>query len=128
MEKLTAAQQQQVKKMSDERLRVKLLMAGYAEEAVTAYDREALIAKYVELQIISYRQYDPEIERQKLQFEQRKWEAEIEERKRREQAEIEERKRKEEIEQKRWEADQKRWEAEMEEKKRKEELEEKRRV
>ena len=32
MEKLSAAQQQQVKKMSDERLRLKLLPAGYDEE------------------------------------------------------------------------------------------------
>ena len=52
--------------MSDERLRIKLLMAGYAEEVVMAYDREELIAKYAELPVIPYRQYDPEIERQKL--------------------------------------------------------------
>ena len=33
MEKLTAAQQQGIKKMSDERLRLKLVTAGFEEDA-----------------------------------------------------------------------------------------------
>ena len=36
MEKLTAEQQQQLKKMSNNRLRVKLTAAGYDEETVVA--------------------------------------------------------------------------------------------
>jgi len=34
MEKLIAAQQQQIKKMSNNRLRVKLMAAGYEEDVV----------------------------------------------------------------------------------------------
>ena len=40
MEKLSAAQQQSVKKMSDERLRLKLVAAGYEEDVVVAMERE----------------------------------------------------------------------------------------
>jgi len=50
--------------------------------------------------------YDPEIEKERLAFEQKKWEAELEERKHREEIETEERKRREEIERQRWEAEQ----------------------
>ena len=48
MEKLTAAQQQQVKKMSDETLRIKLIGAGYEEEHVLSLECEALLATYAE--------------------------------------------------------------------------------
>ena len=46
MEKLTAAQQQSVKKMSDERLRLKLVAAGYEEDVVVAMERETMLSTY----------------------------------------------------------------------------------
>jgi len=46
MEKLSASQQQQIKKMADERLRTKLIAAGYEEELVWSWDREELISRY----------------------------------------------------------------------------------
>ena len=76
--------------------------------------------------------YDPEIEKERLAFEQRKWEAEqeqrkieleerkrkeeieMEERKCREEFETEERKRREEIEQQMWEAEQEQRRIELE--------------
>ena len=48
MEKLAAAQQYQVKEMFDERLRIKLIGAGYEEEHVLSLEREALLATYAE--------------------------------------------------------------------------------
>ena len=48
MEKLTAAQQQGVKKMSDERLRLKLVAAGYEEDVVVAMERETMLSTYAE--------------------------------------------------------------------------------
>ena len=44
MEKLSAAQQQGVKKMSDERLRLKLVAAGFEEDVVVAMDRETMLS------------------------------------------------------------------------------------
>ena len=81
MEKLTAAQQQQVKKMSDERLRIKLIGAGYEEEHVLRLEREALLATYAE-HLASGKptagsvEYDPTVDRKRLAFEREKWEAE----------------------------------------------------
>ena len=49
MEKLTQQQLETVKKMSSDRLRLKLLTFGYAEEEVVELDRGALINMYVEL-------------------------------------------------------------------------------
>ena len=111
MEKLNAAQQQQLKKMSDERLRVKLISAGFDEDVVFGMERAELIATYAELLAsgklkvspgaVGWVAYDPEVEKEKLDFEkqkweaeQRKWEAEMEIRKQ----ETEERRRKEEKE------------------------------
>ena len=48
MEKLSAAQQQSVKKMSDERLRLKLVAAGYGEDVVVAMERETMLSTYAE--------------------------------------------------------------------------------
>jgi len=42
MEKLSTQQQQQLKKISDERLRIKLVASGYEEEAVVEMEREEL--------------------------------------------------------------------------------------
>jgi len=47
MEKLTAAQQQQIKKMSNDRLRVKLMAAGYEEDVV--HERDDLISLYADV-------------------------------------------------------------------------------
>ena len=49
MEKLTAAQQQSVKKMSDERLRLKLVAVGYEEDVVVAMERETMLSTYAEV-------------------------------------------------------------------------------
>ena len=49
MEKLSAAQQQSVKKMSDERLRLKLVAAGYEEDVVVAMERETMLSTYAEV-------------------------------------------------------------------------------
>jgi len=49
MEKLTAEQQQQIKKMSNDRLRVKLTAAGYDEETVVATEREVMMTTYAEV-------------------------------------------------------------------------------
>jgi len=79
MEKLTAAQQTQVKQMSQERLRFKLMAAGWDEEVVVELDREELIARYVELlvnpQPVAAVAVDPELEKEKLAFEKQRWEA-----------------------------------------------------
>ena len=88
MEKLTAAQQQSVKKMSDERLRLKLVAAGYEEDVVVAMERETMLSTYAEFLAsggvrpgaAAQAGYDPDVEAQKLAFEKQKWEAEREER------------------------------------------------
>ena len=49
MEKLSAAQQQSVKKMSDERLQLKLVAAGYEEDVVLAIERETMLSTYAEV-------------------------------------------------------------------------------
>jgi len=49
MEKLTAAQQQNVRKMSNERLRLKIMAAGYDEEDVVMMERDVLVSTYAEL-------------------------------------------------------------------------------
>jgi len=104
MEKLTTAQQQLVKKMSNDRLRDKLIAAGYDEEIVMDMDREVLQSNYAEILITggdaksrvgpTLAGYDPDVEREKLAFEQKKWEAEQKEKRQL----AEERRRKEELE------------------------------
>ena len=49
MEKLTAAQQQQINKMSNERLRVKLMAAGYEEDVVLGYEIDDLMSLYADV-------------------------------------------------------------------------------
>jgi len=119
MEKLTAAQQQSVKKMSDKRLRLKLVAAGYEEDVVVAMERKTMLSTYAEVLASGGVRpgapaqvgYDPDVEAQKLAFEKQKWEAEREERKakreekvRKEEAEREDKLRREEAEQRTWEA------------------------
>ena len=87
MEKLSASQQQQIKKMADERLRTKLVAAGYEEELVWSWDREELISRYAEVLLegakpkVAPAPVDPALERDRLAFEMKRWEAEQEERK-----------------------------------------------
>ena len=98
MEKLSTQQQQQLKKISDERLRIKLVASGHEEEAVVDMEREKLLRRYAEVMVEGPKSaptpapvnpapvaYDPEIERAKLAFEPRQCGAEMEERRRKEQ-------------------------------------------
>jgi len=68
MEKLSAAQQAQLKKMSNERLSVKLMAAGYEEDLVIGYEGDVLLLTYAEI-IASGRirtgpvTYDSEVEK-----------------------------------------------------------------
>ena len=97
MEKLSAAQQQSVKKMSDERLRLKLVAAGYEEDVVVAMEREttvfrSMLSTYAEFLAsggvrpgaAAQAGYDPDVEAQKLAFEKQRWEAEREDKLRKE--------------------------------------------
>ena len=81
MEKLSQQQQEAVRKMSTERLHVKLMACGYDEEMVLGLDRAGLLSTYAELlsagkvgtpapPVLSY---DIELEKQKFEFEQKKW-------------------------------------------------------
>ena len=71
IEKLTAAQQQQVKKMSNDRLRVKLIAAGYEEDEVLGYERDDLMSLYAgvnlklgqSVMILSWREKDWRLKR-----------------------------------------------------------------
>ena len=102
MEKLTAAQQQSVKKMSDESLRLKLVAAGYEEDVVVAMERETMLSTYAEVlasggvrpEAPAQVGYNPDVEAQKLAFEKQRWEAEREDKLRREEAKL----RREEVE------------------------------
>ena len=129
MEKLTAAQQQSVKKMSDERLRLKLVAAGYEEDVVVAMERETMLSTYAEVLASGGARpgapaqvgYDPDVEAQKLAFEKQKWEAKLrredaerEERLRREEAKLRREEAEREAQLRREEAEQRRWEADRE--------------
>jgi len=48
MDNLPPERQQQIKKMSDERLKVKLIEYGYREELVQTWEREEMIARFAE--------------------------------------------------------------------------------
>ena len=102
--------------MSDERLRLKLVAAGYEEDVVVAMERETMLSTYAEFLAsggvrpgaAAQAGYDPEVEAQKLAFEKQKWEAQL---------------RKEEAQLRREEADREERKIEREEKLRKEEVE-----
>ena len=100
MEKLTQQQQEAVKKMSTDRLRLKLMTAGYEEQAVLGLERPNLMNTFAELLATGkvtpvgaaaapVLAYDPELEKQKLIFEQKKWETEREDRIKKEKQEME---------------------------------------
>ena len=99
MEKSTAEQQQQIKKMSNDRLQIKLTAAGYDEETIVAMEREVMMTTYAEVVATGGPKpavvgYDPAIERERLVFEREKWQAE-KDRLRSEQKEEEEKQRRE---------------------------------
>ena len=71
MKKLTVAQQQQIKNMSNDRLRVKLIAAGYDKDEVLWYERDDHMSLYAGVLASGKPKagpvgYDPELEREKL--------------------------------------------------------------
>ena len=90
MERLTTAQQDSINKTGTARLIVKLSKAGFAEADLDKMDRPALIAAWAEC-VASGKEvptpvpsqtfgYDADLERQKLAFETRRFEAQQKER------------------------------------------------
>jgi hypothetical protein len=92
MEKLEPSVRDTIKKMSKERLVVKLLKAGLEEEAIAEMSREQLVNAWAELVAAGREQpkealaaaaagkalgYDVDLERQRLAFEMKKFEREI---------------------------------------------------
>ena len=59
MEKFSAAHQQRLKKMSDERLRVKLISPGFDEDAVFGMEKAELMTTYAELLAIGKLKVSP---------------------------------------------------------------------
>jgi len=82
VEKLPEKQQQQLKKMSDERLHIKLVAYGYEEEAVLAWESDELLARYAEVvkagasPRVEPVVVDPELEKVKLDLERKRLELE----------------------------------------------------
>ena len=88
MERLESAQVQAIKKLSSSRLVSKLSRVGYTEEELDAMDRDAMLAAWAtcvadgkEKPELAMPQpmvsYDVEVERERLEFEKRKFEAEL---------------------------------------------------
>jgi len=84
MEKLDQQQQDAIKKMSTDRLRLKLLASGYEEEVVLDTDRAILYDMYAEVLLAGkvtpagvptppVLTYDVELEKEKFLFKQEKW-------------------------------------------------------
>ena len=93
MEKLDASKREAIKKMSNIRLMSKLIGAGVDEETIQAMGRPELLAAWAEIVAAGKDEppiaarpmgYDPELEKQRLEFEIRKYEQEREERRVRE--------------------------------------------
>jgi hypothetical protein len=92
MDKLEKAKQAEIKKMSDTRLISKLTKAGVPMEEIEQLDRNALLNSWAEI-VVAGREaevramapskagYDPELEREKLQFQMKQWDDELAERK-----------------------------------------------
>jgi hypothetical protein len=92
MEKLEPSVRDTIKKMSKERLVMKLIKAGLEEEAIAEISREQLVNAWAELVATGREQpkealaaaasgkglgYDVDLERQRLAFEMKKFESEI---------------------------------------------------
>ena len=90
MESLSEQQREQIRKMSDDRLRDNLRKAGMPEAAIIALDRPSLLAAWAEL-VATGRDKpaqgpgalampplsDPDLEKRRLDFEERKWAEEL---------------------------------------------------
>ena len=86
MERLTKTQVEAIKKLNTARLITKLAQVGYSEEELDTMDREALMGAWATCVADGKDKpaapstpstgYDVELERQKLEFEMRKFEAE----------------------------------------------------
>jgi len=86
MDKLDDDQLEDIKKMSTARLRAKLLTAGYSDEDVESFDRQICMEKWAELitqgvddplpTTPQFAAYDVELERDRLRWEQQKYERE----------------------------------------------------
>ena len=142
--------------MSDERLKTKLVAFGYNEDMVWTWERDELLNRFAEVILVGGKPkepsvIDPELEKQRLAFEMKKWEQEVELQKQRMEMEAELERQKAEAERQKAETEQKereqerelqrqrlefdkqkaemehqQWLAEREEKKLKEEMEQKR--
>jgi len=87
MDKLDDDQLEDIKKMSTARLRAKLLTAGYSDEDVESFDRQICMEKWAELITLGvddpvptspqFTAYDAELERDRLRWEQQKYEIEM---------------------------------------------------
>jgi len=111
--------------MADERPSTKLLAAGYEVELVWSWEREEFISRYAEVLLVGAKPkvapapVDPALERDRLAFEMKRWEAEqqwweTEKEERKLQKEEARQRREDEI--KRQEKENQRWEAEQEKK------------
>ena len=131
MEKLNPQQLQSIQKMSSDRLKMKLIKAGMSEDVVEQMDRPALLEAWAELVLEGKDKppevssptvpagYDPQLERQKWEFQMKQWEEEREERRRCEEVEN----RKWQFQLQRWEEEKRGADEEIEERRRKEEAE-----
>ena len=92
METLSEQQQELIRKMSDDRLKQSLAKAGLPIAAINVLDRQSLISAWSELVAtgrdksgdpspISQPMFDPELEKRRLDFEERKWADELQFRK-----------------------------------------------
>ena len=120
MDHLSETQKATVKKSSSDRLRLRLLKAGFMEEVVLSWSREELIEKYAELilkriniegsaQVVS-----PEIDRERWQHEQKMKEMELQSERLRVEAEERHQKERMEVERERQLAEDRRASAERE--------------
>jgi len=98
MDRLTSSDQQKVRKVSDERLRAKLIEAGYEKDDIDLTERDDLLAPYAEFLVQAQTRVsvseppapamgdnlppggrvsgDLGLEREMFEFDKRKWEAE----------------------------------------------------
>jgi len=111
MDKLSESRKAEVKKMSDTRLISKLMQAGYSSEQVEVMNRETLMSTWAEVIIAgkeasaamahSKAGYDPDIEKQRLAWEIKRYEEEKEHQKKKRKSRGKGRKKKEIIREKR---------------------------
>ena len=93
MDKLTPEQQAELKKLSSERIRAKLVKAGYDEEAVFSFDRQMLLETLAEytLRPVEAKVYEVELRGRELEMRERELklrEAEVQVQQQRHEAEL----------------------------------------